>query len=68
LWGAATRQAIRGRGAYGALVLERCLVGRHLGATLALANANVATSSPMLKRAGFRPVGAGRRHVLEIHH
>jgi hypothetical protein len=66
VWGAATRPAFRGRGAYGALVLERCRVGRHLGATLALAKANVATSGPMLKRAGFRPIGTERRHVLEI--
>ena len=66
LWGAATRQAYRGRGAYRALVLERCLIGRHLGATLALAKANVATSGPILKRAGFRRFGAELRHELEI--
>jgi hypothetical protein len=68
LWGAATRRTFRGRGAYGALVLERCRVGRHLGATLALTKANVASSASILKRAGFRPVGTERRHVLEIHH
>jgi hypothetical protein len=67
LWGAATRQTFRGRGAYGALVLERCRIGRHLGATLALAKANVATSSSILKRAGFRQFGTERRHMLEIH-
>jgi hypothetical protein len=66
LWGAGTRQTFRGRGAYGALVLERCRVGRHLGATLALAKANVATSGPILKRAGFRPFSTERRHMLEI--
>lgn len=66
LWGAATRQKFRGRGAYGALVLERCRVGRHLGATLALAKANVATSGPILERAGFRRFGTERRHALEI--
>jgi len=66
LWGAATRQTFRGRGAYGALVLERCRVGRHLGATLALAKANISTSGSILKRAGFRPIGTERRHVLEI--
>ena len=67
LWGAATRLMFRRRGAYGALVLERCRVGRHLGATLALAKANVATSSSILKRAGFCRFGTERRHVLEIH-
>ena len=63
---AATRQTFRGRGAYGALVLERCRVGTHLNATLALVKANISTSGAILKRAGFRPVGTERRHVLEI--
>src|SRR5215203_3518689 len=67
LWGAATRQTFRGRGAYGALVLERCRVGTRLGVTLALTKANISTSGPILKRAGFRPVGTERRYVLEIH-
>ena len=66
LWGAATRKEFRGRGAYRALVLERCRVGIALGATLALTKANVATSGSILERAGFRRVGAERRHVLEI--
>jgi hypothetical protein len=66
LWGAATREAFRGRGAYGALVLERCRVGRQLGATLAMAKANIATSAPILERAGFRRFGTERRLVLEI--
>jgi hypothetical protein len=68
LWGAGTLRTFRGRGAYGALVVERCRVGRHLGATLALDKANIATSGPILKRAGFRPFGTERRHVLEIQH
>jgi hypothetical protein len=67
LWGAATRQSYRGRGAYKALIMERCRVGRHLGATLALAKANVATSTSILERAGFCRFGTERRHVLEIH-
>jgi hypothetical protein len=66
LWGSATREAFRGRGAYRALVLERCRVGTHLGATLALTKANIATSASMLKRAGFRRFGIERRHVLEV--
>ena len=66
LWGAATHEAFRGRDAFGALVLERCRVGRQLGATLAMAKANIATSAPMLERAGFRRFGTERRHVLEI--
>jgi hypothetical protein len=66
LWGAATRKEFRGRGAYKALVLERCRVGMDLGATLAITKANIATSSSILKRAGFRRVGTERRHVLEV--
>lgn len=66
LWGAATREEFRGRGAYRALVLERCRVGMDLGATLALTKANTATSSSILERAGFMRVGTERRHVLEI--
>jgi hypothetical protein len=66
LWGSATREAFRGRGAHRALVLERCRVGTHLGATLALTKANIATSASMLKRAGFRQFGIERRHVLEV--
>ena len=66
LWGAATLKEFRGRGAYKALVLERCRVGMDLGATLAITKANVASSSSILKRAGFHRVGTERRHVLEI--
>lgn len=66
LWGAATSETYRGRGAYRALVLERCRVGSELGAGLALTKANIATSSPILGRAGFRRVGSERRHVLEV--
>ena len=67
LWGAATREAFRGRGAYRALVLERCRLGRELGATLALTKANTATSGPTLERAGFRVVATERRQALEVH-
>lgn len=66
LWGAATLEAFRRRGAYRALVLERCRFGMDLGATLALTKANAATSSLILQRAGFRRVGKERRHVREI--
>jgi len=66
LWGAATREAFWGKGAYRALVLERCRVGWKLRATLALAKANVATSDPTLERAGFRIVATEQRHTLEI--
>jgi hypothetical protein len=56
LWGAATREVFRVRGAYRALVLERCRVGIELGAILALTKANIATSSTRT-RAGDLRVG-----------
>lgn len=66
LWGAGTLEGFRGRGAYQALVAERCRLAHSLGATLALTKANASTSAPILKRAGFRPVAGERRHVLEL--
>ncbi len=66
LWGAGTLAEHRGRGAYRALVVERCRFAHALGATLALTRANMATSAPLLQNAGFRPVGSERRHQLRI--
>ena len=66
LWGAGTLLAHRGRGAYRALVLERCRHARALDATLALAKANTASSSPILGAAGFRRVATERRYALKI--
>lgn len=66
LWGAGTREGFRGRGAYRALVVERCRVAHALGASLALTKANASTSVPILGRAGFRPVARERRRVLRL--
>jgi hypothetical protein len=66
LWGASTLENYRGRGAYRALVVERCRIARSLGATLALTRANAATSAPILERAGFRSVAEERRRTLRI--
>jgi hypothetical protein len=66
LWGAGTRAERRGRGAYRALVIERCRHAHALGATLALAKANAASSAPILRRAGFRLVATERRYALEL--
>ena len=66
LWGAGTRAEHRGRGAYRDPVIERCRHARALGATLALAKANTASSAPILRRAGFRPVATERRYALEM--
>ena len=66
LWGAGTLAEYRGRGAYGALIVERCNFARGLGATLALTKANTSSSVPILRKAGFRPVATERRHALRI--
>ena len=66
LWGAGTLAEHRGHGAYRALVVERCRLAHALGATLALTKANTATSAPLLRNAGFRPVASERRHALQI--
>ena len=66
LWGAATLAEHRGRGAYRALVLERCRHAHALGATLALTKANTASSAPILRAAGFRTVAGERRYALNL--
>jgi len=66
LWGAGTLPDHRGRGAYGALVLERCRHAHALGVTLALTKANAVSSAPILLHAGFRPVARERRYASEI--
>lgn len=66
LWGAGTLRSHRGRGAYRALVLERCRTAHALHATLALTKANTATSAPTLKAAGFQPVSRERRLVIDV--
>ncbi|QIN82282.1 hypothetical protein GBA63_06165 [Rubrobacter tropicus] len=68
LWGAGTLAEYRRRGAYGALVVERCRLAHALGATLALTKANEATSAPLLRNAGFRTIASERRHALQTSH
>jgi len=57
LWGTGVLPEHRGRGVYGALVRARCEEAVRRGATLALVNARVGTSGPILTRHGFRGVG-----------
>lgn len=66
LWGAGTLPDHRGRGAYSALVTERCRHAHALGATLALTKANTVSSAPILRTAGFRPVATERRYALKM--
>jgi GNAT superfamily N-acetyltransferase len=66
LWGAGTRPAFRGRGAYRALLAARIAVATEHGATLALVKGRVQTSGPILRRAGFTSYGEERCYRLLI--
>ena len=66
LWGGAVLPEARGRGAYRALLAARCAFAVEQGATLALVKGRVATSAPVLRRAGFTAYGQERcyqRHL-----
>jgi GNAT superfamily N-acetyltransferase len=66
LWGAGTRPAYRGRGAYRALLAARIALAREHGATLALVKGRVQTSGPILRRAGFTAYGEERSYCVPI--
>jgi hypothetical protein len=69
LWGSATREAFRGRGAYRALVLERCRGASWRDISLDQGehrHLRFDAQASRLKRAGFRRFGIERRHVLEV--
>ncbi len=66
LWSGATRPAFRGHGCYRAALRCRLEIARRHGATLALVKARVATSGPILRRAGFRAYGEERHYTLPV--
>ncbi len=66
LWGAGTRPAFRGRGAYRALLGARIGLAREHGATLALVKGRVETSGPILRRAGFTAYGEERSYCVPV--
>ena len=66
LWGAGTRPAFRGRGAYRSLLAARMKLAREHGATLALVKGRVETSGPILRRAGFSSYGEERSYCLTV--
>lgn len=66
LWGAATRPVFRGHGCYRAVLEHRLEIARRHGATLALVKGRVATSGPILRRAGFRAYGEERHYTLPV--
>lgn len=66
LWGAATLEEARGRGAYRAVLAERLRVSASFGATTALVKGRTATSAPILARAGFTHYGDERAYLLTV--
>ena len=54
------------RGAYRAVLAERLRLAAEAGASLALVKGRVATSAPILARAGFRRCGGERRYRLSL--
>lgn len=66
LWGAATLERSRGRGAYRAVLAERLRVSAEMGATTALVKGRVSTSAPILARTGFIHHGDERGYLLRV--
>jgi Acetyltransferase (GNAT) domain len=66
LWGAGTRAAFRGRGAYRVLLAARIGLACQHGATLALVKGRVETSGPILRRAGFTAYSEERSYCLPV--
>ncbi len=66
LWGGATLPEARGRGAYRAVLAERIRLGAAHGARTALVKGRVATSAPILRRAGFTQIGEERAYRLAV--
>ena len=66
LWGAATLPKFRHRGAYRALVAERCSRAFEVGANLALAKALTNTSAPILTGLGFKLHNHEDTYIIEL--
>lgn len=65
LWGGATHTALRGRGAYRAVLAERLRLAQAAGATLGLSHGRVETSGPILRGLGFTKYGEEREVRLD---
>jgi GNAT superfamily N-acetyltransferase len=66
LWGGAVVPAARGNGVYRALLNARIRYAATHGATMALVKGNVATSGPILRRAGFTAFGQEPRYSVPL--
>lgn len=62
LWGGSVLPEARGTGAYRALLDQRLRTGRDSGCRMALVKGRVATSAPILRRAGFTAYGEERAY------
>jgi GNAT superfamily N-acetyltransferase len=66
LWGGAVLRSARGQGIYRALLAARLEYGAAHGAIMALVNARVETSGPILRRAGFTSYGQELRYRVRL--
>jgi GNAT superfamily N-acetyltransferase len=66
LWGGGVLEAYRGRGVYRGLVAARMTYAAEHGATMALTQGRIATSSPILQRLGFVSYGQERCYRLPL--
>jgi GNAT superfamily N-acetyltransferase len=66
LWGGAVLESHRGRGIYRALVATRLTYAVEHGATMALSQGRITTSSPILQRLGFVSYGQERSYRLPL--
>ncbi|GAA5152777.1 hypothetical protein GCM10023340_33690 [Nocardioides marinquilinus] len=66
LYGGAVREQARGRGVYRALLRHRLAHAVEHGATLGLTKGRVATSGPILRRAGFEAFGRETTYRLPL--
>lgn len=66
LYGGGVVADVRGRGVYRALLRHRLDYAAQHGATLAITRGRVATSGPILRRAGFEAFGSERTHRVPL--
>jgi GNAT superfamily N-acetyltransferase len=67
LWGGAVRPQARGQGVYRATLAARLEYGVAHGASMALVNARVETSGPILRRVGFASYGQELRYRVPLY-
>ncbi len=66
LWGSGVLESHRGRGIYRAMVARRLAYAEERGATMALSQGIINTSSPILQRLGFVAYGQERAYRLPL--